>query len=244
MDGIETVVELIDERDVYVGLTDNVAKAARADATLIRSALKKGGEQIFEVGAALNRMKETLHGRFERWLEQEFNMTARTAQNYMKVARHLSDVRETVSGLPPKALYLLASESTPSAARDHIRNHLENGEKLNYEEVKCHIDYIKEVAMFEADEAQRMAEPTLEESKEEAKKEKSRAKRRQTKADREAAKAEAAKREEAERQRRAELAATFLCNHLKPDQISRFLNLMADVTWYDLQRRLQGNPDA
>ncbi len=57
------------------------------------------------------------HGEWLPYLDREFGWSQRTAYNFMNVAEKFA----TVASLPditPKALYLLASPSTPESTRD------------------------------------------------------------------------------------------------------------------------------
>lgn len=66
-------------------------------------------------------MKESLpHGSFLPWIEAEFGMDRRTASNFMRVAEQYSGKWETVSHLPPTALYELAAPKTPLEVREEV----------------------------------------------------------------------------------------------------------------------------
>lgn len=94
---------------------------------------------IIDVGADLRQIKERLpHGEFGKWLHAEFNMTERTAQNYMAAAA-LVEKYETVSVLRPKTLYLLAAPSTPSDAREKLIKRFTCGEMLSDRAVRDEI---------------------------------------------------------------------------------------------------------
>ncbi|MGC4107040.1 MAG: DUF3102 domain-containing protein [Thermomicrobiales bacterium] len=97
---------------------------------------RKTGEQIIEMGRELIRVKGLLgHGQFGAWLEAEFGWSWKTANNFMNVAEHFSGKFETVSNLPAKALYALASNNTPQIIRDEFIAKAEAGGAVTVEPV-------------------------------------------------------------------------------------------------------------
>jgi hypothetical protein len=102
---------------------------ARADAALIKGLMRRTGEDIVEIGKALLRQKNTLpHGMFLSWIDAEFGMHERTAQRFMGVAETFKGKYDTVSHLPPAALYELAAPSTPEEVRAEIERRVAAGE--------------------------------------------------------------------------------------------------------------------
>ncbi len=82
---------------------------------------RQAQENLIEVGKRLIEVKALLeHGQFADWCETEFQMSARTVQNMMNVARAFDGKSETVSLLTDSTLYLLAAPSTPAAAREKV----------------------------------------------------------------------------------------------------------------------------
>jgi hypothetical protein len=72
------------------------------------------GTDLLSVKARLN------HGQFGKWIEAEFSMTPRTAQNYMRVAEVIGPKYETVSHLRPTTIYALAGPSVPAEVRERV----------------------------------------------------------------------------------------------------------------------------
>jgi len=82
---------------------------------------RQAQQSLIEVGKRLIEVKDVLdHGQFSDWCETEFQMSPRTVQNMMNVARAFDGKSETVSLLTDSALYLLAAPSTPAAAREAV----------------------------------------------------------------------------------------------------------------------------
>jgi hypothetical protein len=101
----------------------------------IQSLAQRAAEDIIDIGRRLLAVKDRLpHGHFNRWLQAEFAMSARTAQNFMKVARVFKS--ETVSLLetiPRAALYMLAAPSVSEGEREEFLRRLETGEPVTVE---------------------------------------------------------------------------------------------------------------
>jgi hypothetical protein len=97
----------------------------RAKAATIRKALKCTIADMIEAGQGLCEVKRSLpHGKFGPWLHQEFELTERTAQRFMRVAERLAPYREVksdrLSVLVPEAAYLLSAKGTPDAVIDNV----------------------------------------------------------------------------------------------------------------------------
>src|SRR3954468_2766961 len=111
----------------YSALPPDVAEEARATAHHVRERTRAA---IIETGRDLRRIKARLrHGLFLKWIDAEFGMTPRTAQNYMAAAA-LVEKSEIVSHLPPTSVVQLAAPSTPKSAHNEVVRRLEAGEPL------------------------------------------------------------------------------------------------------------------
>ena len=118
---------------IMESLDTETAASIRATASSIRKRMK---ESVVATGRDLTKVKAKLeHGAFGRWLDAEFAMTVRTAQNYMRAADLADSKSETVSLLPATILFRLAAPSTPEAALDDVIARLENGEQLTTKDV-------------------------------------------------------------------------------------------------------------
>ncbi len=81
------------------------------------------------IGDQLIKAKELLpHGMWGNWLQHNFNMSPRTAENLMNVARIIQE-SPTLERLPKTALYLLTH--APEEAKEEIKEKLELGETLS-----------------------------------------------------------------------------------------------------------------
>lgn len=120
----------------YGGLALNDAMDLKASAERIKVRLKRTADDIIEIGKELIIAKDKCgHGNFENWLQQEFEMTDRTAQNFINVAKKFGDKTETVSLLNATALYALSAPSMPEEVRTEVIQRLENGEKIDMAEI-------------------------------------------------------------------------------------------------------------
>lgn len=94
----------------------DTAKELRDAAQRIR---KIGRQSVIDIGRELIKVKSKLgRGKFGSWLQVEFEISERTAENYMSAAHLARDNPEIISALKPAALYLLSAPSTPSEIRD------------------------------------------------------------------------------------------------------------------------------
>jgi hypothetical protein len=131
----------------YGSLDSDTVASIRATAETIRKRMK---HSIVATGRDLIKVKAKLeHGTFGRWLEAEFEMTVRTAQNYMRAADLADSKSETVSFLPATALFRLAAPSTPEAARDDVIARLERGEHVTATGINTLIRFARSEAALE-----------------------------------------------------------------------------------------------
>lgn len=110
----------------------------QAAAVDIVQAGRQAQESLIVVGQKLLDVKGMLeHGQFEDWCKTEFQMTPRTVQNMMNVARTFGGKSEKFSLLSDSTLYMLAAPSTPEAARIEVLERAEaTGQKPSVSEVK------------------------------------------------------------------------------------------------------------
>jgi hypothetical protein len=98
----------------YESVSADVATDLQSRAERFRSGIKQTMAAIIENGRELVAARQQLaHGQFTAWIEAELGITARTAQNYMRVAE-LAEKSETISLLPPTIAYKLAAKTTPA----------------------------------------------------------------------------------------------------------------------------------
>lgn len=116
-----------------------VRKQAQDTATRIRSKLDKAKATFLEIGRDLLSIKAKLaHGEFSKWIEAEFDMTIRTAQNMMNAAE-LADKHKTLPVLSPTVIYKLAAKNTPDEVHTEIVTQIKNGTIPNAREIEARI---------------------------------------------------------------------------------------------------------
>jgi hypothetical protein len=77
--------------------------------------------QCFEIGGLLVDVKDLLpHGRFERWIDENFQFSRRTALNYCRVYRVCLGQQELVEFFKPSILYHLCAPDFPKDLREVI----------------------------------------------------------------------------------------------------------------------------
>ncbi|WP_164772099.1 DUF3102 domain-containing protein [Mesorhizobium sp. M2C.T.Ca.TU.002.02.1.1] len=105
-----------------------------AEATAkIHRLLKQETEVSSAIGLELLHIKAVLgHNRFGAWISKEFDLSHRTAQNYMAVAKVLGDKSAMVAHLRPTTLYALANRrKCPDRARAEVFKRIAAGEALD-----------------------------------------------------------------------------------------------------------------
>ena len=83
-------------------------------------------------------MKQKLgHGYFGDWLKAEFDWGEWTARKFMQVARRFKSVKFTDLDIAASALYILAADSTPEAARLEALNRASLGEQISHSKAQA-----------------------------------------------------------------------------------------------------------
>ena len=204
----------------YDKVAPDVAARARKAAEQIRSLQQV---TIMDIGKALLAVKaEMAHGTFGGWLDAEFSMSVRSAENYMNAAKFLEGKSETVALLPPTAVYALASRDADPAVVAEVLAEVEEGKIIPAGEVRDRLAGATKARLAAA------AVRTAEQIKKDKEAEK---RRRAAQAARD--KLREAEEEKANEKRRANAgrAADFLIERLSPEDLSSFRNLMFYTHW-------------
>jgi hypothetical protein len=146
----------------YSALDADTADLARQAAERIRGHHRAVTEIIIRIGVDLIGVKERLkksvgYGQFERWIDAEFGMTIRTAQNYMNAAAAFEGKSETVSYLPSRTVYALSSRSVPAAIRNEVVSRSERGDRLPVSDINDMVANARSRARMGRAEAKRTA---------------------------------------------------------------------------------------
>lgn len=122
----------------YTQITDSDTRTlARRAAQDIKPRLRRAAQDIVVIGQRLAEVQAKLeHGQWTPWLETEFDMTYRTAVNFIRVAERFSGKSEMISDLTPTALYALAAPSTPDDAIVEVEQRIEAGKPPTVAETK------------------------------------------------------------------------------------------------------------
>lgn len=119
----------------YASLPVDKAAFARAAAERIRGRMQLAAESIIGVGRELIEQKKALgHGNFLPWIDAEFGMSERVAQNYMRVCNEFGANPKPVSDLNFKAL--LALSYAPPEVRAEVEERASRGEKVTAAEIE------------------------------------------------------------------------------------------------------------
>lgn len=110
----------------------------------IKLRLQRTAEDIIAIGQDLILIKNQLpHGQFLPWVEQHFEMTRRTATNFMSVAERFG-ANGKLFPISSTVLCELASPSTPDEVVQQITEKAQAGESVSVAEVKALKQQIKE----------------------------------------------------------------------------------------------------
>lgn len=127
---------IVEEPAWAAGLSRGDRELVVSKTALIRVRIGSAAEAIYEIGRELRQVKVVLgrRGKWEQWLGEEFEWTDRTARRYMAVSLRMTKAAEAdkLELYAPSALYVLAAESTPEAARDEADNLSASGERITY----------------------------------------------------------------------------------------------------------------
>jgi hypothetical protein len=141
---------VVDQAYDYAALSSDTADLARRTAEKIRRHQQRISREVIEVGAGLIGVKNALgHGRFGKWLTIETGWSIRTAQRYMRAAEVFGPKCDTVSFLPPATVYLLSARSTPETIVGEVIDRLENGERIDADNIKATVQAARERAREE-----------------------------------------------------------------------------------------------
>jgi hypothetical protein len=131
------MTDAIDYRFDCQALPVGTAAALQQSAERIRCLGTTQTETIIEIGRELIAAKGRLeHGQFTSWIDAEFRMSIRTAQNYMAVTERLAERNAIISFLEPTALYALAAPSTPLSVHEDVTTRITRGEPVTTKFVK------------------------------------------------------------------------------------------------------------
>jgi hypothetical protein len=126
-------------------LTDNMVSELREVAARIRG---RRTANAIDIGHDLIRVKGQIgHGEFTKWVENDCDLTIRTAQNYMNVARWADAKNENVTFLervPLSVLYELAADDVPAEAENVVIASFLAGTRLTAAEVARRIAQARE----------------------------------------------------------------------------------------------------
>lgn len=132
-------------------------KMLKADAEELKETADRIRERhrtsIIETGKDLLKIKTNKSGIFVRWLEVEFDMSVRTAWNYISVAEQFASTPKVVDVFPPATVYKLAASGTPDAIRKAVVLEVNSGACPTKEDVERRITEAKNLARKDREDA-------------------------------------------------------------------------------------------
>ncbi|MBK3745252.1 DUF3102 domain-containing protein [Paraburkholderia aspalathi] len=126
----------------YSGVSIEIADEAEATAERIRDRHRDG---IIATGNDLLSIKDKLaHGKFGSWLDYHFNMSERSAQNYMNTAQVFGSAPKVIDVLPATTVYKLAAKGVPTLVRQSVIDEVLSGISLDAKDIEKRIITAKE----------------------------------------------------------------------------------------------------
>jgi hypothetical protein len=99
--------------------------------------LRRTAEDIVLVGQDLKMIKDSLdQGQFSEWISDNFDMTHRTANNFINVYSKFHDRLDMIDHLKPSILYQLSAPSTPDEVVDEVTKMEKNPTLSEFEALK------------------------------------------------------------------------------------------------------------
>jgi hypothetical protein len=105
----------------------------------IRDLMVRAAQDIIAIGGKLTDVKARLqHGQFGAWIDREFQMSAVSAWNFMRVYTRFGNKSSIIEDLNfgPTVLYLLAAPSVPDEAVETVLERARAGEHITVADVK------------------------------------------------------------------------------------------------------------
>jgi hypothetical protein len=125
--------------------------ALRAQAERIRKSNRSVMATILQIGRELIDVKARLpHGQFGLWVEAECGLAARTAEQYMSVAKLAEGKTATVAHLTPTLAYRLAPKSAAPDIVNEVLERAGKGEMLDQREVEDKLRDARNQKKYEA----------------------------------------------------------------------------------------------
>lgn len=135
----------------YSGVSAEIANEAEATAERIRD---RHRESIIATGNDLLSIKNKLaHGKFGSWLDYHFNMSERSAQNYMNAAQVFGSAPKVIDALPATTIYKLAAKNVPALIKQNVINEIQSGKSLVAKDIEKRIITAKEEERTKRDDA-------------------------------------------------------------------------------------------
>lgn len=121
----------------YDSLDNEDAVFVQQQTGAIQSLIKRSAQDVWDIGQRLIEVKRRLrHGRFEAWLNAEFEWTQMTATRFINVAKRFKSNNLLDLTIAPSALYELAAPSTREDVRAEAIARAKAGESITYSTAK------------------------------------------------------------------------------------------------------------
>lgn len=121
----------------YTTLDMETRITVQGNTRAIKERMARTAQDIADIGGYLADTRARLeHGLFLVWLAAEFDMSERTAYNYIAVNERFKSANFAEMSVATSALYLLAAPSTPEAAREEALQRASAGETITHQKAQ------------------------------------------------------------------------------------------------------------
>lgn len=102
----------------------------------IRVLVRNSAENVVKVGQKLTEVRDKIGIQFDAWVETEFNISRRSAYNFISVYRRFRNEDLSQLQISVSALYLLSARSTPPETRQELLDRAQKGEPISHATAK------------------------------------------------------------------------------------------------------------
>lgn len=125
----------------YAGLDAETRIVVQQRTEELKTMFRRTAEDIVEVGRKLDDVRDRLRdGQFDGWLRAEFNMSRRTAYNFMNVFERFGNANFAQLDIAASALYVLSAPSTSDEARQEALQLAKAGEPVTHSMARQIVD--------------------------------------------------------------------------------------------------------
>jgi hypothetical protein len=94
-------------------------------------------KHMYQIGKLLNDAKLIIgHGNFQGWIEENFEFSYQTANNFMNVYKHCLNQPKLIHSMKSSVLYTITSPQFPEDLREHIFENADRLKEINNSKIR------------------------------------------------------------------------------------------------------------